>query len=104
MPTESLEDPDIQAREHSEHQSAQEANDEEEKYEYVLTCRVCGAVLCRASELLQDDVNQDPSCGSYFLEAPLDWMDEAASTVSILSRISGIRSVHGFSLYLVHLP
>jgi hypothetical protein len=55
---------------------------EKEILEYVLTCRVCGAVLCRASELLEDDVNRDPSCGSYFLENPLDWMDEAASTVS----------------------
>jgi len=35
---------------------------------YVLMCRMCGMLLCRAQELLQDTINNDPSNGSYFVE------------------------------------
>ena len=80
---------------HQHDQTTIATKENEVELEFVLTCRVCGAVLCRASELLKDDVNQDPSCGSYFLEAPLDWMDEAASSVSTMNMLSSIGLGHG---------
>eukprot|EP00961_Rhodomonas_salina_P218788 2957385-Rhodomonas_salina.3 len=34
---------------------------------------------------MQDHVNADPNNGSYYLEAPLDWMQEAAQDVQVPS-------------------
>jgi hypothetical protein len=46
----------------------------------ILTCRKCGSTLCGLTDLIDDEVNSNPECGSYFLESPLDWMEEAASS------------------------
>jgi hypothetical protein len=45
-----------------------------------LCCRMCGVTLCRFADLLEDEVNSNPDCGSFFLESPVSWMEEAASS------------------------
>ena len=48
--------------------------------DFSLHCRKCGSTLCRCLDLIDDEVNTNQECGSYFLESPLDWMEEAASS------------------------
>ena len=49
---------------------------------YVLMCRMCGMLLCRAEELLQDAINNDPSNGSYFVEVNT-WAVHAISALTL---------------------
>ena len=51
---------------------------------FTLCCSSCRGekyILCVADDLLQDEVNNHPACGSYFLESLQEWMEECAAEV-----------------------
>lgn len=46
----------------------------------VLCCRKCGTELCHAGELMDDAINANTDSGSFFLDSPSDWMEDAAAS------------------------
>eukprot|EP00802_Teleaulax_amphioxeia_P012573 Tamp_12616.p1 GENE.Tamp_12616~~Tamp_12616.p1 ORF type:complete len:268 (+),score=49.30 Tamp_12616:544-1347(+) len=65
-------------------EGAAEAAPPPEEVVFALACAGCRGekyVLCVAGDLLEDDANKDPECGSYFLENTKEWMDECAASV-----------------------
>ena len=55
-----------------------------EEVVYALACAACRGekfVLCVGDDLMQDEVNSNPACGSYFLQEAKAWMDETACDI-----------------------